>query len=534
MRILNLIRLLAALALPLAAQTPVEWPSYNRTLTSERFVPLNTVNTKTASRLKVVCSYDTGQMTAFQSGLVEIRGALYATTEHDTFSLNPDNCKENWRAHEDFKGSYLGAQRGVAYEDGRIFRGAANGHVYAYDAGSGKRIWDRVIANAVAGESIPACPIVWQGYVFIGMAGGDNRGVKGRMYALEAATGKVVWEFYLVPKTGTDPTYGPSAPIGQLSASATWSTTQGKINDAITGGGTWTSYSLDPTTGLLYVPAGNPSPDFMLGMRPGNNLYAGSLVVLDARTGTYQRHFQLVPRDFHDWDVSSPPALFTTRSGKRLLAITPKDGNLYGFERTEGKRLYRLPMTTMSNTQTPLTTAGVRFCPGTQGGAEWNGPAYDSANDAVLSGQVDWCSTVHIDPTSKVASVAAAQPWTGSSADGFGKQDDPSEWAGWLTSVDAASGAQRWRFKAPFPVMSGVTPTSGGVVVFGDMGGNIYALDSDTGAKLWSNTLDGAIAGGVITYDSGAGQKIAVSTGMTSKIWPTSKVTARVYILGLQ
>ncbi len=528
--------LTAALALSVGAraQSPVEWPSYNRTLTSERFVPLDAINTRTASRLKVVCSYDTGQITAFQSGLVEINGALYATTEHDTFSLDPNTCKENWRAHEDFKDSFLGAQRGVAYSDGRVFRGAANGHAYSYDAKSGKRLWDRVIANADAGESIPACPIAWQSLVFIGTAGGDNRGVKGRMYALAAATGEVVWEFYMVPKSATDPTYGPSASTNPLSASKNWPGAPGKVNTAITGGGTWTSYSLDTATGLLYVPGGNPAPDFKPDMRPGDNLFTGSLVVLDARTGAYRTNFQLVPRDYHDWDVSSPPTLFTSRSGKQLFAISPKDGYLYGFERTEGKRLYRLPMTTMSNTQTPLTSAGVRFCPGTQGGAEWNGPAYDSLHDAVLSGQVDWCSTIHIDPASQVTTVAASQPWTGSSADGFGKQDDPSKWAGWLTSVDAISGKQRWRFRAPFPVMSGVTPSSGGIVVFGDMGGNLYALDSDTGAKLWSSNLGGAVAGGVITYDSGSGQKIAASTGLTSKIWPTAKVTARVYILGLE
>ena len=68
---------------------------------------------------------------------------------------------------------------------------------------------------------------------------------------------------------------------------------------------------------------------------------------------------------------------------------------------------------------------------------------------------------------------------------------------------------------------------------FGDLDGNLNALDSSTGATLWSARLDGAVGGGVITYDTGRGQKIAVAAGLTSPIWPTPQVTARVQILGM-
>lgn len=508
------------------AQALSEWPSYNRTLTSERFSPLTAINVQNASGLKVSCTFDTGEMTAFQSGLVQVNGALLATTEHDTLSLNPDTCALNWRAHEAFEDSYLGAQRGVAVADGRVFRGARNGHVYAYDEKTGAKLWDTVIADSAAGESAPSAPITWNGLVFIGNAGGDNRGVKGRMYALDAKTGKIVWEFYLVPKAPGDPERGPQG-AGAAPAS-TWKNAEGV---EITGGGTWTSYSLDPTTGELYVPGGNPGPDFAKDLRKGANLYAGSLVVLDARTGAFKRHISIVPEDFHDYDVSSAPALFTSKSGRDLIAITPKDGFIYTYDRATSHRLYRLPMTTQYNTAAPMSAKGVRFCPGTQGGSEWNGPAYDRAHDTLITGQVDWCSTVRFDDDDQIKSVSKAQAWTGSSKDGFGASDPQSKWAGWLTSIDAVSGKQRWRFKAPNPVMAGVTPTAGNVVLFGDMGGNFFALDSRTGKTLTKLDLGGAVAGGLITYDTGAGQKIAVSTGMTSKIWPTPKVTAKIVVL---
>jgi PQQ-dependent dehydrogenase (methanol/ethanol family) len=493
---------------------------------SDRFSPLDAINATNVSTLKVGCSFDTGETTAFQSGLIQVDGALFATTEHNTYSIDPDTCAVNWKAHENFPDSYLGAQRGVAIADGRVFRGAANGHVYAYDQKTGARLWSTQISDQAKGETVPASPITWHGMVFIGNAGGDNRGVKGRMYGLDAATGKIVWEFYLVPKALGDKGRGPQA--AGAAPSSTWHNAPGV---EITGGGTWTSYSIDPATGLLYVPGGNPAPDFVKGLRKGSNLYAGSVVVLDAQTGAYRRHYSIVPEDFHDYDVSSAPALFTTRNGTKVMALTPKDGFIYAFDRATGKRLYRLAVTTQFNTAAPLAESGTRFCPGTQGGSEWNGPAFDAAHDALLSGQVDWCSTVHLDPDDKTMSVSAAQAWTGSSQDGFGKPDPQAKWAGWVTSIDAFSGKQRWRFKAPNPIMGAVTPTAGNIVMFGDMGGNFYVLNSGSGAVLFTTNLNGAIAGGLITYDTGQGQKVAISTGLTSKIWPTPKATAKIYVL---
>ena len=521
----------AFLSLPAVAhgREVADWPSYNRTLTSERFSSLAQIDRKSAGSLHVVCTFDTGEVTAFQSGLVQVGGALFATTEHDTISLDPETCKVKWRAHADFPSGFLGAQRGVAVADGRVFRGAGDGQVYAYDQQTGRKLWTVEIADSKIGESVPAAPIVWEGKVFIGNAGGDNRGVKGRMYALDAATGKILWEFYMVPKAPGDRTRGPQA--AGAPAAASWGNAP---IGSITGGGTWTSYSLDPATGTLYVPGGNPAPDFVKGMRTGDNLYSGSIVALDARTGAYRTHFLLSPNDFHDWDASSAPVITTSRTGRRLMVTAPKDGLLYGYDRDSGKRLYRVSLATRSNEATPLGATGVRFCPGTQGGAEWNGPAYDPVRDAFYTGQVDWCATVRLDPDSEVRSVSAGQPWTGSSADGFGVMDPPSLWKGWVVSTDAATGRRKWAFKAAWPVLAAVTPTAGGVVMFGDMGGNFHVLDSGKGAELWSHRFDGAMAGGVITYDTGAGQRVAVATGMTSPIWPTPRVTAKIHVLAVR
>jgi len=230
------------------AQAGNDWPSYNRTLTSDRYATLEKIDDKNVAGLKVLCSFDTGEQVSFQTGLVETDGFLFATTERDTFSIDPNNCKLNWRTHEDIPSGDLKVNRGVAWLDHRVFRGTADGKVIAYDAKNGKRLWATVIADATKGESVPAAPIAWNGLVFIGNAGGDNKGVKGRMYALDDKDGHIVWEFYLVPKGAGDTARGPAAADPKSVYAATWKAAKGF---PITGGATWTSYSLDPVTGKI-------------------------------------------------------------------------------------------------------------------------------------------------------------------------------------------------------------------------------------------------------------------------------------------
>jgi alcohol dehydrogenase (cytochrome c) len=185
-----------------------------------------------------------------------------------------------------------------------------DGRVLAYDFKTGTRLWATSIADPKTGETVSAAPIAWNGLVFIGNALGDVKGVKGRMYALSAVSGRIVWESYLVPKQPGDPTRGPQ---GSMPASAitTW---KNAPDVPITGGATWTSYTLDPLTGRLYVPVANGAPDYAKHLREGANLYTNSVAVLDANTGAYIKHFPAAPEgDWHDWDVSNAPSIFVTR-----------------------------------------------------------------------------------------------------------------------------------------------------------------------------------------------------------------------------
>src|ERR1700747_2226268 len=130
-----------------------------------------------------------------------------------------------------------------------LFRGTQGGRVLAYDFQTGKRIWETTIADPKHGKTVPAAPIAWNGLVFVGNAGGDFKGGKGHMFALDAKIGMIFWEFFLVPKVEGDTVRGP---LGATPLEASnWKNAAGI---PISGGGTWTSYTLDPKTGQLYVP----------------------------------------------------------------------------------------------------------------------------------------------------------------------------------------------------------------------------------------------------------------------------------------
>jgi alcohol dehydrogenase (cytochrome c) len=411
-----------------------------------------------------------------------------------------------------------------------LFRGTEDGRVLAYDFKTGKRIWETTIADAKLGESVPSAPIAWDGLVFVGNAGGDFKGGNGRMFALDAKTGKIVWQFFLVPRAEGDTVRGPlgATPLNM----STW---QNATGIPISGGGTWTSYTLETKTGQLYVPGGNPAPDFAIAAREGDNLYTDSVVVLDAKTGDYKHHFKIVPKDWHDWDVSNPPVLIQTVGGKQLVAVAPKDGYLYGFDLANNNLLYCVPVTQVEDVAATFAPGeAVHFCPGAVGGEEWNSPAYDPQTNLVLTGEVDWCDTATPKDVSQLRSVPLGQPWAGmatwnpfSMFGRFSRAD--GHWAGWLYATDADTGVWKWRLKSNYPIVGGVSPTAGGVVFFGDVGGNFYVLDAASGEKLWGQEL----GGGVITYTANGAQKVAVAAGFTHPVWPTKIVKAKIVVLGL-
>jgi alcohol dehydrogenase (cytochrome c) len=442
------------------ASTDSDWPSFNRTPEGDRYSPLSEINTTNVAGLKEICGLDLGDGRAFQTGPLVIDGTIYLTTDTTTLAIDGSNCVLKWKHTREYAPpGLLAANRGAAYFDRRLFRGSGDAHVFAVDAVTGKTVWDVAVGDAKKKESTPMSPLAWNGVVYVGVAGGDYFGVTGRVYALSSADGHVIWTFETIPDTKeVRATWGAASPENPPS-----------------GGGTWTSVSLDRDAGVLYVPTGNAGPDFVKQLRPGLNLYTDSLIAIDARYGSLIGYVQPVKADFHDWDVSAAPALVTTREGKKLALLAAKDGNLYGIDRgalisgkTAESIVYTVPTTTHLNTDQPFTdTASTHFCPGTQGGNEWNGPSFHPGLNAVFVGAVDWCYSVQLESPATLKGQPGA-PWSGAKPPApFGVPDPQEKWQGWVTSVDAGSGKLLWKFQAPAPILAGVTPTAGGLVFTG-------------------------------------------------------------------
>ena len=507
-----------------------DWPSYNRTLAGDRFSPLAEIDRGNVAQLGVACTYTLPEVSALQAGPIVVAGTMYFTTERNSYSIDAATCAEKWRVeYQSSRPSPLGVQRGFAYLDGRLFRGTSDAHVLALDAADGHTLWDVTMdVAATPGVSMPMAPIAANGLVFIGNAGGDQTGVTGHVYALDARDGRVVWRFDVVPD--------------EPAVRATWSNAD---RYPITGGAFWTSFALDAERGVLYVPAGNPAPDFDAEARGGDNLYTNSLIALDAATGRIVGYNQLVKRDEHDWDVNGPPALGVTRAGRPIVASANKDGLLSVLDRSAlasspppaGEQLgTRLPTifqsatTTRENVDVPLSrTARVRFCPGIQGGNEWNGAAFHPTLNTLYTGAVDWCASVQLAEEPTVPSAGAI--WFGSA---IGEIQGPSSEAkGWITAFDADTGAVRWKFAAPAPVVAGVTPTAGGLVFTADLTGHLRAFDADTGAVLFELETGQSIGGGIVSYSAGGRQRIGVASGMKSGIWPGAATESRIQVFGL-
>jgi alcohol dehydrogenase (cytochrome c) len=462
---------------------------------------------------------------------------MYFTTDTMTYAIGAADCAPKWKQATGQPATYLKANRGAAYENGRIFRGAGVNHVLGLDAATGRTVWDVTLGPAKSGESVPMAPIAWHGMVFVGNAGGDAYDVRGRVYALDERDGHVVWQFDVVPDSGP--------------ARATWRNHSPDVPPS--GGAFWTTFGLDTARGVLFVPAGNPSPDFLPEVRPGDNLYTNSVIGLDAATGKLIGYIQLVKHDFHDWDVNTGPVVIDTRGGRSLVISANKNGLLSAIDRPAVRRtlasrsvqenpelvgnlaatmalLYEVPTTTRTNMDIRTHTNGsVRFCPGVQGGSEWNGPSYDRRDNLLLIGAADWCTSIRlVNPDS-----LNAKAWTGAMGQGFGVQDTTAKWQGWITAIDADSGNVLWKYRSAMPMVGGVTTTAGGLVFAGELTGDLVALDSRTGKVLWRGRTGNAIGGGVISYGAGGRQFIAAATGMKSPTWPVPAESARIVVYGL-
>ena len=479
-----------------AAEQGSNWLTHTRDYSGTRYSPLKQINTTNVAQLRVACSFQVGQQAAFQTGPVVHNGTMYITAGWATIALDAATCRPKWRHDWAPALPVPLANRGVAVKDGRVVRATGDGHLLALDAANGSLLWARRVSDASKGELFSMPPLIYDDLVFAGPAVSEF-GIRGWIAAYRLRDGERVWRFNIVPEPGEPgaETWKPNADI------------------PIGGGAVWTPLSLDPQREILYVPAANPAPDFPVALRGGTNLYTNSIIALHLRTGKLAWYDQMVPLDDHDWDLTQVSPLYrATANGKvrNLVATAGKDGKLRVVDRDSHERIFETAVTTIENAEAPVTTKGVRACPGIFGGVQWNGPTYHPAANVLIVPAVDWCATFKLDEEVKFVPFPN---YLGGQVAVEAKQ------AGWITAVDASTGAVKWRYRSSRPVVAAVTATAGGLVFAGELTGDMVALDALTGEVRFRHFTGGQVGGGVVTYESGGRQYVAVASGTTSAYW---------------
>lgn len=473
-----------------------DWPRYNRDYFGQRFSPLKVITPDNVARLVPKCIFQLGEIGSFQASPVIRAGRLYVTTAHRTYALDAATCRRLW-VHEYMPSGvvyeYMPTNRGVALYKGTVIRGTLDGHLIALDAMTGDPVWDTWVADSAKGYFLSAAPTVFDGKLYIGEAGADY-GASGHLRAFDAATGRALWSFNIIPVDGEK---------GRDS----WP----KIGER-GGGSMWTSIAVDPATRTLYASTGNPYLDFDGSERPGDNLYTDSVIVLDADTGKLKWYVQQNPHDVRDWDTAAAPVLYTAQ-GRNLMAVGSKDARLYLYDRDHHTLIATRDLIERQNASGVLPPGlPTHVCPGGLGGVEWNGPAFDPSTSLVFVNTVDWCMT-----------LTPQKPGDFMPAGGVPALDPADQARGWLRAFDAVTGDERWHYHADGPMLAGLTPTASGLLFTGTGTGEFLAFDARTGRPLYRFNTGGAVAGGVSTYLVGDRQYVAVASGNSSKsLWQNS------------
>lgn len=337
-----------------ADREPGNWMSYGRTYGEQHFSPLNAINDRNVSQLGLAWYYDLDTRRGQEATPIVVDGVMYFTSAWSkVFALEAATGKLLWSYDPKVPGKWAVnaccdvVNRGVAAWNGKIFFGTLDGRLVALDAATGRPLWETVTFDRNYRYAITGAPRVVKGKVIIGN-GGAEFGVRGYVSAYDSDTGKLVWRFYTVPG---DPAKPFEAPI-LSKAAKTWSGEWWKLG----GGGTvWNAIAYDPEFDQIYIGTGNGTPWSDKFRNPdggdnqGNdNLLTCSIVALRADTGEYVWHYQEDPADAWDFDADEDIVLADlTIDGRvrKVLMQAPKNGFFYVIDRENGGLISAKPYT---------------------------------------------------------------------------------------------------------------------------------------------------------------------------------------------
>jgi quinohemoprotein ethanol dehydrogenase len=503
-----------------------EWHNVNGDSEETGYSRLDQITAANARRLGLAWFLDLPGEASLEASPLEVEGLLYFTGAYATvYAVDSAGGRLMWKfepktwEHNPTKMNYgFGANRGAAYANGKIFSAALDGRLFALNAKTGRVIWTTETTDPKGGQTITGAPRIFNGRVIIGQAGADF-GMRGYVTAYDQESGEQVWRFYVVPAN-------PEANQGDPAMEAAANTWNGEFwKKTGGGGGPWDSITFDAELNRIYVGTANASPYDAEARSPGggDNLYTASIVALDADSGKYVWHYQINPRDSWDYDCTQQMTLATlTIDGKhrKVLMQAPKNGFFYVLDRQTGKLISaeKLGKVTWADhidvaTGRPVENPNIRYetgqsiiYPFNSGLHSWMRMAYSPATGLVYV------------PTMQMATRFHRGEPEDKDFNVFGLNvasvgGDPGDGKGMLVAWDPVAQKARWR--APLDTLwnGGTLSTAGNVVFQGAADGWFSAYDGRTGTRLWRRNVGMGIIASPMTYSVSGRQYVAVLAG---------------------
>lgn len=515
-------------ALRAAEGDPANWITYGRTYSEQRFSPLQQIDEQTVSRLGLVWSFDLGTLRGLEATPLVSDGVLYTTSAWSlVYAFNARTGQLLWqfdpqvpKDHAKFVCCDV-VNRGVALYRGRVYVGTLDGRLIALDAKTGAVVWQTQTTPKDGPYAITGAPRVANGRVFIGNAGSEYA-VRGYLSAYDAETGNLIWRTYTVPGD-------PSKPFeseAMRRAAATWSAEWWKAGG---GGSPWDTIVYDPDLDFVFFGTGNGSPWYDQLRSKGDNLYIASIIALRASTGEQVWAYQTTPGDNWDYDATQPLMLATlTIEGqqRRVLMQANKNGFFYELDPKTGQLISARPYaeinwaTGIDSNGRPIENAAVRALkdativkPSSAGAHNWHPLSFNPATGLVYMGVLDATSIQAVTARWK---INLHDQTTGLDRGYVGpvrKQWLALKPTGRLVAWDPAAQREAWHVDLPDPGSGGTLTSAGNLVFQGRADGKLRAYRATDGKLLWEYDAGIGIMAPPMTYEVDGKQYIAVLAG---------------------
>ncbi len=328
-----------------ADSEPENWMSNGRTYSEQRYSPLQKITDNTVADLGLAWSFSTNTTRGLEASPIVVDGVMYTTGSWSkVYALNAATGELLWTYDPEVPGGWARhaccdvVNRGVAVWKGKVYVGTIDGRLVALDATDGAVIWEINTIDKSKPYTITGAPRIVKGKVIIGN-GGAELGVRGYFTAYDAETSELAWRFYTVPGD-------PSQPFEHAElemASKTW-TTEGKYWEIGGGGTVWDSMAYDPELDLLYVGTGNGSPWNREVRSPGggDNLFLSSILAINPDSGELVWYYQTTPGDTWDYTATQHMILAELEIEgvvRKVIMQAPKNGFFYVLDRATGELL---------------------------------------------------------------------------------------------------------------------------------------------------------------------------------------------------